>query len=160
MLQFKSALAPYAVGRRVDSEEWNTITRTYEAADSIVRLGFGQPVKHGTGPHTCNDMIATTGQNFLGITEAMPNLPRSGDGYARYDNVPICEWGVIAVETEGNLVKGGVARWNSATKKWTAAAQSATVVTIPGTTFEETATAPGIGAIRLRRPNPALTIAT
>ena len=39
--------------------------------------------------------------------------------------------------------------------KWTAAAQSATVATVPGCTFEETATAPGVSPVRVRRPNPA-----
>lgn len=158
MLQFKDKLAPFAVGRRIDSEEWNAITRTFEAADDIVRLGFGVPVKPGVGKHSCVLITATSGELFLGVTEAMPTLPRTGDGYARYDNVPITEWGVIAVATAGNVVLGAPARFDTAAKLWTMAAQSATVVTIPGATFEETATAPGVAPIRLRRPNPALTV--
>lgn len=156
MLNFKSTLSAYSVGRRVNSEEWNAITRTFEAANDDVRLGFGVPVMPGTGKHSAVEIDATTGRVVLGITEAMPNLPRPGDGYARYDNVPICESGVIAVATEGNTTRGSQARWNTATKRWTGAAQSATVATIPGATFEETATAPGIAAIRYRRPNPSL----
>jgi len=158
MLQFKDRLAPFAVGRRIDSEEWNAITRTYEAADGTVRLPFGSPVKAGTVKHSCVPTTATSSENFLGITEAMPNLPRLGDGYARYDNVPILEWGVIAVAVTGNVTAGAIARWDNTNKIWTAAAQSVSVVTIPGCTFEETATAPGITPVRLRRPNPALTI--
>lgn len=158
MLNFKNTLSPYAVGRRVNSEEWNTITRTFEAADDVARLGFAVPVMAGTGKHSIVEIDATTGRNLLGITEAMPNLPRPGDGYARYDNVPVCESGVIAVATEGNVTRGGAARWNTGSKRWTGAAQSATVVTIPGATFEETATAPGVAAVRFRRPNPALTV--
>lgn len=157
-LTFNSEMAPFAVGRRVNSEEWNSITRTYEDDNDDDRLGFGMPVTGGTGKHSCV-LVSATGQNFLGITEAMPMLPRPGDGYARYDNVPICDMGVIAVPCEGNVTKGAQARFNFATSKWTAAAQSATVATIPGVQFEETATAPGVTPVRVRRPVPALTVA-
>lgn len=153
-LVFKDTIAPFAVGRRVNSEEWNTITRTFEAGNDAARLKFGAPAVVGTGKHSCIEAAAADAV-FLGVVEAMPNLPRPGDGYARYDNVPLCDMGVIAVETEGNTTKGAQARWNTATRKWTAAAQSATVATIPGCSFEETATAPGIAPIRVRRGNPA-----
>lgn len=158
MLNFKESLSPFAVGRRINSEDWNAITRTFEAANDDARLGFGVPVKPGTGQHTCVLISSTSAEVFLGVTEAMPNLPRPGDGYARYDNVPVCEKGVIAVEVEGNVTAGAQARWNTATSKWTAAAQSGTVVTIPGAAFELTATAPGVTPIRLRRPSPAATV--
>lgn len=159
MLNFKENLDPFMVGRRVNSEEWNTITRTMQAADDTVRLGFGVPVKSGTLNYTCLEITSTTGEQFLGITEAMPTLPRPGDaGYARYDEVPVCEEGVIAVPTEGNVTEGAPARWNTATKKWTAAAQSATVVTIPGVIFEIDATAPGVAPIRLRKTVPSNTV--
>lgn len=160
MLNFKSDLAPFAVGRRVNAEEWNTITRSFEAADDTARLLFGAPAVAGTGKHSCIEATDDGAENFLGIVEAMPTLPRPGDGYARYDNVPLCDMGVIAVPTEGNTTKGAVARWNTATRKWTAAAQSATVVTVPGVQFEETATAPGIAPVRVRRPVPAATVVT
>lgn len=153
-LTFKNDLSPFAVGRRVNSEEWNAITRTFEAADDTARLKFGAPATVGAGKHSCIE-LAANGAVFLGVVEAMPNLPRPGDGYARYDNVPLCDMGVIAVETEGNVTKGVQARWNTATRKWTAAAQSVTVATVPGCTFEETATAPGVSPVRVRRPNPA-----
>lgn len=157
MLNFKNDLSAYAIGRRTNSEEWNTITRTFEAADDDARLKFGAPAIVGTGKHSCVEAGAAAAV-FLGIVEAMPNLPRPGEGYARYDNVPLCDMtGGIAVEVEGNVTKGAQARWNTATRKWTAAAQSATVATIPGVTFEETATAPGVTPVRVRRPNPALT---
>lgn len=157
MLNFKQNLSPFAVGRRVNSEEWNTITRTAEFANDTDRLKFGVPVKEGTGKHTCVLITAADAQNVIGVTEAMPNLPRPGDGYARYDNVPVCESGVIAVEITGDTTKRTPARWDSAAGKWTAAAESATVVSIPGVEFEETATAPGVGPIRVRRPVPATT---
>ena len=158
MLVFKESLSSFAIGRRANSEEWNTITRTFEAADDVTLLKFGAPAVAGTGAHTCIECPATTAQNFLGVVEAVPVLPRPGDGFIRYDNVPLCDMGVIAVETEGNTTRGAQARWNTATRKWTAAAQSATVVTIPGCQFEETATAPGVSTIRVRRPVPAATV--
>jgi hypothetical protein len=155
MLTFQSDLPAFAIGRRVNMEEWNTFTRTYEDDNDSDRLGFGVPVKSGTGKHTCVAITAADGQVVLGITEAMPNMPRPGDGYARYDNVPVCEYGVIAVAVTGNTTKDAAARWDTAAGKWTAAAESGTVVTIPGATFEETATAPGIAPVRWRRPNPS-----
>ncbi len=160
MLNFKTDLSPFAVGRRVNSEEWNGITRTFEAADDDARLLFGAPAVAGTGEHSCLEATDAGGENFLGVVEAMPNLPRPGDSYARYDNVPICESGVIAVEVTGNTTKGAVARWDTAARKWTAAAQSGTVVSVPGCQFEETATAPGVAPIRVRRPVPAVTVVT
>ena len=159
MLNFKQSMAPFAVGRRVNMEEWNTITRTFEAADDESRLGFGVPVKEGVGKHTCVALTAAA-ENFLGITEAVSVVPRAEDAFARYDNVPVCEFGVIAVAVDGDVTKGDVARWDTASSKWTAGAESATVVTIPGATFEETATAPGVIPVRLRRPNPATTAVT
>lgn len=155
MLTFKENLTPFAVGRRVNSEEWNSITRTFEAADDTIRLKFGAPATVGTGKHSAIE-VAANGAVFLGVVEANLNLPRPGDGYARYDNVAICDMGVIAVEVEGNVTKGAQARWNTATRKWTAAAQSATVATVPGCSFEETTTAPGVTPLRVRRPNPAV----
>lgn len=152
MLNFKENLSPFAVGRRVNSEEWNTLTRTAEFANDTDRLPFGAPVSAGVGKHSC---IPYSGYNFLGISEANLVLPRPGDGFARYDNVPINEFGVIAVEIAGDTVKGAAARWDSVGKKWTGAALSGTVFPVPGATFEETATAPGVGPVRLRRPNPA-----
>ena len=156
-LQYQENLTPFAVGRRVNSEEWNAITRTFEAADDVVRLKFGAPAVAGTGKHSCIEATVAGAEVFLGVVEAMPTMPRPGDGYARYDNVPLTDMGVVAVEVEGNVTKGAQARWNTATRKWTAAAQSATVATIPGCAFEETATAPGVTPVRVRRPNPATT---
>lgn len=160
MLTFQENLTPFAVGRRVNSEEWNTITRTFETENDSDRLKFGVPVKKGTVKHSCVKITADGGENFIGVTEAMPNLPRPGDGYARYDNVPVCESGVIAVEVTGNTVERTPARWDTAAEKWTAAAQSATVVSVPGVEFEETATAPGVAPVRVRRPVPATTAVT
>ncbi len=158
---FKKEPAAYAVGRRVNSEEWNAVTLTAEGADDAARIPFGAPVVDGTGRKT-GALASANGQTFRGISETDVTLPRPGDaGYARYDEMAVLEWGVIAVATEGNTTRGGQARWNSATKKWTAAAQSATVFTIPGAVFEFTATAPSIAPVRLRKvAAPSLIVAS
>lgn len=159
MLNFKRNLAAFAVGRRVNGEEWNAFTGNYTAADNVVRLGFGRPVMPGDGRDGVLPLSATNGTVFLGVTEADATLPRVGDGFAQYDEVPVLEWGVLGVEIEGNVTRGQVARWNTVSNKWTAAAQSATVVTIPGIAFDETAVAPLVGPIRIRKTaNPALTV--
>lgn len=154
-IQFKETLAAFAVGRRVNMEEWNGITRTKEGAGT---LGFGVPVTVGTGAHTCIELPATTGQNVLGITEASQVLPHTGDAYAQYDNVDICESGVIGVLLGDDVVRGAQARWDTVAKAWTDAAQSATVVTIPGAQFEEAGLSGEVGAIRYRRPVPSLSV--
>lgn len=153
--QFKQSLGAFAVGRRVNMEEWNAITRTKEGSDS---LGFGVPVMPGTGAHTCIELSATTGQNVLGITEASQMLPHTGDAYAQYDNVAICEVGVIGVLLGADVTRGAQARWDTANKVWTGAAQSATVVTVPGAQFEEAGTSGSVGVVRYRRPVPSLSV--
>jgi len=155
MVTYSSTIAPYAVGRRVNMEEWNGITRTKEGAAT---LGFGVPVMPGTAAHTVIELDATTGRNVLGITEANLVLPRTGDAYAQYDNVGICESGVIGVLLGANVTVGAQARWNTVAKNWTGAAQSATVVTIPGAQFEAAGTSGNVGAIRYRRPVPSLSV--
>lgn len=154
-IQFRETIPAFAVGRRVNMEEWNTFTRTKEGAGS---LGFGVPVMPGTGDHTCVELDATTGRNVLGITEAALTLPRPGDNYQQYDNVGVCESGVIGVLLGANVTKGAQARWNTANKTWTGAAQSGTVVTIPGAQFEEAGSSGAVGAIRYRRPVPSLSV--
>lgn len=152
-LQFKPAITAYAVGRRANMEEWNTITRTAEGV-----VGFGVPVQPGAVEHTCKALIATTGQNVLGITEARSILPHPGDNYENFDNAAICEVGVIGVKLGADVVAGAVARFNTANQTWTGAAQSATVVTIPGAQFEYAGKNGEVGLIRYRRPVPSLSI--
>ena len=154
-LNFKQNISAYAVGRRANMEEWNTLTRTKEGSGT---LAFGVPVMPGTGAHTCVVLDATNGRNILGITEASVVLPRAGDAYAQYDNVGICESGVLGVLLGANVSKGAQARFNTANGTWTGAAQSATVVTIPGAQFEEDGSSGAVGVIRYRRPVPSLSV--
>lgn len=154
-MTFKTDITAYAVGRRANMEEWNTITRTKEGSGT---LAFGVPVMPGTGAHTCVIMDATNGRNVLGITEASVVLPRPGDSYAQYDNVAVCESGVIGVLLGANVTKGAQARFNTANGTWTGAAQSATVVTIPGAQFDEDGSNGAVGIVRYRRPVPSVSV--
>jgi len=151
-IQFKENLAPFAVGRRVNMEEWNTITRTKEGAGT---LGFGVPAIAGAGKHSCLPLTAAA-QNVLGITEAVSTLPHTGDAYEQYDNVAICESGVIGVPLGANVTKGSAARFDVNAGAWTGANASGTVLTIPGAQFEEDGTSGEVGAVRYRRPIPSL----
>lgn len=151
-IQYRDTLQAYQVGRRVNMEEWNTITRTKEGAG---QLGFGVPAIAGTGDHTCAALTAAD-QNVLGITEACLTLPRPGDNYEQYDNVAICEVGVIGVLLGANVTKGTQARFDVTNKVWTGANASSTVLTIPGAQFEESGSAGEVGAVRYRRPIPSL----
>lgn len=151
-INFKENLSAFAVGRRVNMEEWNAITRTLE---DTAPLDFGVPAIAGTANHTCAPLTAAD-QNVLGITEASVVLPRPGDQYAQYDNVAICESGVIGVLLGANVTKGAQARYDVTNKAWTGAAASATVLTIPGAQFEEDGTSGSVGAVRYRRPIPSI----
>ena len=156
-ITFADNMAPFAVGRRINMEEWNTFTRTLEG-DANTELGFGVPVTVGTLAHTCIELPATNGQNVLGITEASQVLPHPGDHYERYDNVAICEVGVIGVLLGADVTRGAPARWDTVAKKWTGASQTSTVVTIPGAQFEEDGASGAVGAIRYRRPVPSVSV--
>lgn len=154
-MTFRQDIPAYAVGRRANMEEWNTITRTKEGSGT---LAFGVPVMPGTGAHTCVILDATTGRNVLGITETSQVLPNTGDAYRQYDNVGICESGVIGVLLGADVTRGAQARFNTADGTWTGAAQSATVVTIPGAQFDEAGTSGAVGIVRYRRPVPSLSV--
>lgn len=154
-IQYKERMDAYQVGRRANMEEWNTITRTNEGTAPI---GFGVPVMAGTDKHSCLELSATTGQNILGIAEASLVLPHAGDAYNQYDSVAICEVGVIGVKLGSNVTIGQPARWDTAAKVWTSAAQSATVVSIPGAQFDEAGQSGATGIVRYRRPVPSLSV--
>lgn len=157
-IQYRENPASYMRGRRVNAEEYNTITRTFETAPTAV-LEFGVPAVAGIGRRGCVALTAAA-QNVLGITETNQVLPRPGDHYVQYDNVPICESGVIAVRVGPAVTKGAQARFDVTNGVWTGAAASATVLTIPGATFEDAIAAGADGPLRYRRPNPSLSAST
>ena len=154
-IQYKDRLSAYAVGRRVNMEEWNAFTCIKEGSGT---LAFGVPVMPGTATDSCVLLDATNGRNVLGITEASAVLPHPGDAYQQYDNVAVCEVGVIGVLLGANVTRGAQARFNTANGTWTGAAQSATVVTIPGAQFDEAGSSGEVGVVRYRRPVPSLSV--
>jgi len=150
-LTFKTDITKYARGRRVNMEEWNSITRTAEAA-----IAFGVPVMPGSGANGVVTLTNDADKNILGISEASQVLPHTGDAYAQYDNVAICESGVIAVLLSKAVTKGAAARFKPSTGGWTDAAQGSDSVTVPGAQFEEDGASGAIGVVRYRRPVPSL----
>lgn len=151
-LEFRDNIAPYAVGRRANMEEWNAITRSQEGTANIK---FGAPVVPGATRHTCKPLSAAD-ENVLGISEASFVLGHVGDEYNQYDNVAICEAGVIGVLLGANVTAGAQARYNVTAGNWTGAAASATVLTIPGAQFEYAGSSGEVGVVRYRRPVPSV----
>ena len=155
VVTFRENPKSYMRGRRVNAEEWNGISRTFETGGNA-QLAFGVPAVAGTGDRGCVALTAAA-QNVLGITETNQVLTRPGDYYLQYDNVPICESGVIAVLVGASSVsKGAQARFDVTNGVWTAAAASATVLTIPGAFFDAAISANDVGPLRYRRPQPSL----
>lgn len=145
---YSETMPAYAIGRRGNMEEWNTITRTLEQATA---LKFGVPVQRGAGEHGI--VIFTTG-DFLGISEANVVLGNNTpDQYEQYQSVPVCERGVIGVGVGvGGAVAGAPAYYIAATGLWTVT--SAGNVAVPGAEFDTTAAAGGVALVRVRRIVP------
>lgn len=142
---YKKNLDKYALGRRVNMEEWNTNTGVAAGA-----IGFAEPVM--VGPLKGQQVAAWDGEAVVkGITEAVVVLPRPGDAFAQYDNVPYCEVGVIAVAVTGSVTKDAPAFFDTTAKKWTATG-SATAFAVLGATFDEDG-ANGLVPLRYRRVN-------
>lgn len=166
-LTYKNDMAPYAKGRRVNMEEWNTITRTKEGTDKTANgaadtgvLGFGEPALEGTGAHTCVPAYSTFahGVRVLGIVEASQALPHPGDNYIQGESVEICESGVIGVEIDGPVTKGAPALFDMTKRKWTTSAKSnGAIIEVPGAEFDEAGAVDGdIVPLRYRRPVPSV----
>lgn len=159
-LAHKENMAAFAVGRRVNMEEWNSITRTKGDADSDTGapLPFGVPVIPGVTERTCKAMTNSGGENVLGITEASQTLPHTGDAYLQYDNVVICESGVIGVKLGTDVTEGAKANFDTANGVWVVTAKSATIIEVPGAQFNQAGKSGEVGAVRYRRPVPSLSV--
>lgn len=145
----RERMLPYAVGRRANMEEWNTITCvSTQSAD----IAFGVPVVADGTSIGCKNLAAAA-ENVLGITET--DLTLAGK-YTKTDNVAVCEVGVIGVELGADVTRGAQARFDVTAKKWTGANASATVLTIPGAQFDEAGASGSVGVVRYRRPVPSL----
>lgn len=151
-ITFKERPASYMRGRRVNAEEWTGISRSLEGSTA---LPFGVPAIAGSADRGCLPLTAAN-QVVLGVAEVNHVLPHPGDEYQQYDTVAICESGVIGVVVGANVTKGAQARFNTANGTWTGAAASATVLTIPGATFDEAGSNGNVVPLRYRRPNPSV----
>ena len=149
-LEFRNDMLPYALGRRVNMEEWNTITRTLVGTTPI---GFGAPVQRHTNHKGC---APYTSGEVIGISEASLVLPHPLDRYEQYDNVAICEVGVIGVMAGEAVTAGDLAGWdpaaNSGAGGWVTADTGAPAV--PGAQFESSGSTGEVVALRYRRPVP------
>lgn len=146
-LEFRNTMLPFAAGRRVNMEEWNTVTRTFETAPSA-QLAFGVPVQRGANAKGC---VAYTNGDIIGISEASLALPHPGDYYVQYDNVGVCEVGVIGVVAGESVTAGTPAGFNTGTGRWVVADTAAPQV--PGAVFESSGGNGDVVALRYRRPN-------
>lgn len=148
-IKYGLTLDKFALGRRTNMEEWNTITRTQESATA---LGFGVPVQRGTGEHGC--VIYTNGA-FLGVSEASQVQPHVGDNFAQYENVPVCEVGCIGVRCAGTVTAGMKAGWDASANGGAGAWVEADTGSpqIPGCEFDTGGT-DTVVALRVRRRVP------
>lgn len=149
---YRDTIPAYAQGRRANAEEWNGKSRTLAGSANV---GFGVPVREGTVDHTVLPLTEAA-QAVAGISEASVVLPHPGDQFEPGDTVPVCESGVIGVLLGANVTKDAQARFNVTNQTWTGATASATVLTIPGATFDESGVSGQVGVVRYRRPNPSV----
>ena len=147
---FNQYQAPYSLGRRVNMEEWNTLTGLAQ----VNTIGFGEPVQDGTA----GEQVAPfTSGKFRGITEADLSVNvATGDTAARFptgSNVPVCESGVIAVLAGGTCTKRTPVYYIAASRSYTSTAGSNTL--IPNAEFDATVASGQLVPVRLRRIPPA-----
>lgn len=153
-MEFKKEFGAYAVGRRANMEEWNTITRV-----ATGKIGFGVPVTDDSGVENGCEAAITDGANIIGITEASQVLPHKDDNYVKYDNVAVCEFGVIGVVAGGTVTKGSQAEWDT-TNGWVQGGNSDDIFTIPGAEYEIGGNKGDVVLIRYRRPVQSLAAKT
>lgn len=137
--------AAYAKARRVNMEEWNTLTGLAQVAG----IGIGEPVQDGT---TGEQVAPFTSGKFRGITEWTPDTTEAGV-FPTNANVPVCESGVIGGSAYQTCTKRTPVYWNAANKGYTSTASTNTL--IPNAEFDATVSAGGIVPIRVRRIPPA-----
>lgn len=149
-IEFKQSVTANAVGKVANMEEWNAITGIATGA-----IAFGVPVI-AAGTKDTVSIVSAAAQNVLGISVMEQFLAHTGDAYAQYDLVTVLESGVIGAALSANVTKGAQARFDTVAGKWTGAAASATVLTIPGAQFDEAGSSGATGLVRYRRPVPSL----
>src|SRR5690606_30059304 len=111
-----------------DMAEWDA--RTYIGTAEI---DFGAPVQRD-GAEKCAPLA--DGGEFLGIAGVRRITGTMGDSYAVGDNVPVADEGAYFGTADAAITAGAALNWNTATKRWTTAAASATVIACPQTEAE------------------------
>lgn len=145
---YSEQMQPYALGRRVNMEEWNGLTGLAEDVEANP-IGFGQPVMDGTDGEQVK-LWDGTGV-FRGITEADETL--GANTYPEGANVPVCESGVIAVMAGGACTKRTPVYWIAASGTYTSTSADGTLV--PNAEFDATVASGSLVPVRLRRIPPA-----
>lgn len=131
-------------GMHADMAEWDARTRTATAA-----INFGVPVQRD-GVEGCRTLAS--GGEYLGIAGVRRVTMASGDGYAIGDNVPVADEGCFFVVADAAITVGAALNFNTATGRWTTAATSGTVIAVPQSEAETSASGAGVlFKVRLRR---------
>lgn len=139
--QFQPAGYP---GMPADMSEWDASTKVATAA-----IAFGAPVQRN-GNNGCDPL--TTGE-YIGIAKAMHKTSGSvAETYDQYDNVPVANEGSYYAIAGKAITAGTAVNFDSATGRWTDAAVTGTVRSVPGAEAETAAAANGsLFIVRLRR---------
>lgn len=139
--QFQPAGYP---GMQADMSEWDASTKTASAT-----IAFGAPVQRN-GNSGCDPL--TTGE-YIGLAKAMHKVSGSvADSYEQYDNVAVVNEGNWFVTAGKAIAAGAAVNFDSATGRWTDAAVTGTVRSIPGAEAETAASGNGaLFIVRLRR---------
>lgn len=130
-------------GMHADMAEWDARTRTATAV-----IAFGAPVERN-GDEGCAPLNAG---EYLGIAGIRRVTNGTGETYAIGDNVPVADEGCFFGMADAAITVGAQLRWNTVSGRWTTAAASGTVITVPQAEAETAAAgAAAIFKVRLRR---------
>lgn len=135
-------------GMMANMEEWNAFTAFAEGAT----VGFGQPVKKGTG----DDQVAllTSGTRFIGIARANIDsgavAGTDGGLYAAGSTMGVIDEGVIFVTAGAAVTKGQLVYWLPSSGRYFGASATGRIP-LTGCEFDDSAAAAGdVVAIRVR----------
>lgn len=132
-------------GRRVNMEEWNTIT----CLPDTTNIKIAMPVAMGTGGDESIVPYDGTGR-FRGITEIDQTIQYgTGDTYPEGYNVPVMTSGVIWAVAATTVTAGQPVFYVTASDTYHNTADSGRVA-VPGAEFDSSATSGELVKIRLR----------
>lgn len=147
-------MRPGARGLVANAEARNLISRSL--AIGAAAILFGVPVYRGATDDVVSGLAAAG--DFMGLsrrTGVQDPKNTTVDSYQAGDEVPIMTQGVMWVETNGAVVAGVPANYNTATALWTATAVGGAVIAVAGVEFDTGTTAAGLAKVRVQRTIPA-----